>query len=140
MAETKQIVVAWKRGAVVMDGDKPKRDPKTNAVVRGPDVPAKTVDIRKLAAAEAMAADDFALAISPTGRPSGENRIRAFAVCAVCRIDDESILMPADFDEFKALLDRFSVDELQLLAVGHLAWTSKAEADDDPLPSSGANP
>jgi hypothetical protein len=139
---TREVVVSWKQGAIILDPEtkKPKIDPATKQPEREESVPLKKVQLRVLKPREAMAADDFALAISPTGKPSSENRMRTYALCAVRSIDGEGVLFPEDQHEFEALVDRFSLAEIQVLTLAHVALANSVEGDDDPLPSSDASP
>lgn len=135
--KTKVIPIKFKAGDPLLDdAGQPKTD-ENGVVLRGAPVPVKTVEIKNLTSSEAMDADDFAVAISPTGNPSRSNLIRSQSLCAVRKIDNETILRPRDLESFTKLRDKFDVDELHQLAVGKLAFDKELNAMTDPLNSPG---
>lgn len=132
MARPSQTVTITKPG-------KPITDEAGNLVLDdngeqklGPPVTTKTILVESLSAKEAMDADDFALANSPTGNPTRDNRLRALAVCAVRQIDKESVLKPYDLDSYQKLLNRFDVSEVQQLAAAYLVFANGLDDQDDP--------
>ncbi len=113
-----------------MEDGQPKRI--GGKVVRGAPIPVTTVEFKVLTGAEAMDASVFASAISPTGEPSRDSRIITFALCALQKVNNETILRPTTLDEFMALRDRFDASELMALGRAHLEFSDAVEGDDDP--------
>jgi hypothetical protein len=133
--QTRTIPVKFRLGDPIIEDGQPKKD-ENGKVVRGEPVATKTVEVKNLTAEEAWDADDFALAVSPTGDPSRDNRTRTFSLCAVRMIDKETIMRPRTLDDFTRLRGRFQPEELMQLARGYVAYASELNQHDDPKDSS----
>jgi hypothetical protein len=140
METTKQVVVRFRPGDFVLDANNEKTVDKDGEFVRGAPIPVRTVEIKNLTASESMDADDFALAVSPTQNPSRDNRVRAFALCAIRKIDNTTVMRPRTQVEFEKLRDQFTPDELLQLGLGHIIFVSEINASDDPNASPSVVP
>jgi hypothetical protein len=129
---TKEVVLSWKLGPVLKDEAGQPQTDEHGAVKRGDPIALTTVTIKTLTTREAMDADDFALAASPTGRPSQENKIRAYAICAIRKINGEAVEAPQDFDDYEEIRDRLTVDEVGALGRENLAFAAQLAVVDDP--------
>lgn len=138
-AETRTVPIAFRLGDVILENGEPKIDPETQKPMRGEPVPIKFADIVNLTSKQAMDAEDFAVADSPTGMPSDNNRLRAFAICALRKLGDEIIVPPASLEAYERIRDKLDRNELFELGKGWLKFSADLNRLSDPNDSpSGA--